>query len=182
MKKPPKNIAYPKAMRDGERPQHKKRPTENEIVELVWKLADPICSSEGMELVYVEYQREPGGRILRIYIDRPGGVALDDCAMISRQIGDILDVHMDSNVPAYHLEVSSPGSQRPLGRLRDFERFKGQKVKLRTKTPMDGQRNFTGVLNGCTNETVHLQIGAFRMDVVYQNIAKAKLVSHNGEN
>jgi ribosome maturation factor RimP len=102
--------------------------------------------------------------------------------MVSRQIGDILDVHMDGNVPPYHLEVSSPGSQRPLGRLEDFVRFRGQRAKIKTRTPINGQRSFTGVLDGCTNEVVHLQIGALQMDILYKNIAKAKLVNHNGEN
>jgi ribosome maturation factor RimP len=180
MKKQSKGTDH-RAKHDSGPLQHPKRPKESDVIQLVWELAEPICTSEGMELVHVEYQREPGGRILRIYIDRPGGVVLDDCAMVSRQIGDILDVHMDSNMPAYHLEVSSPGSQRPLSRLSDFERFKGQKAKIKIKTPIEGQRNFTGVLDGCTKEVVHLQVGALQMDIVYQNIAKAKLVNHNGE-
>ena len=149
---------------------------------MVWQLAEPICISEGMELVYIEYQRESGGRILRVYIDRPEGVVLDDCAVISRQLGDILDVHLDANVPPYNLEVSSPGSERPLGRLVDFERFKGRTAKIRVKEPIDGQRNFKGVLEGLTENTIHLRMAAARMDIIYQNIAKAKLVNHNGEN
>ena len=112
MKKQSKKMAHG-AKSEIDRLQSPKKPKKHEIIQLVWKLAEPICSSEGMELIFVEYQREPGGRILRLYIDRPGGIALDDCAMVSRQIGDILDVHLDSNVPPYHLEVSSPGSQRP---------------------------------------------------------------------
>lgn len=148
----------------------------------MWQLAEPICTSEGLELVYVEYQREAGGRILRIYIDRPDGVVLDDCAAISRQLGDILDVHLDVNVPPYNLEVSSPGSERPLGRLVDFERFVGHTAKIRVKAPVNGQRNLKGVLEGYTNDTVHLRVAAARMDILYQNIAKAKLVNHNGEN
>lgn len=155
---------------------------ESEVVKLVWQLGEPICVSEGMEMVHVEYQRESGGRILRIYIDRPGGVVLDDCAVVSRQLSDILDVHLDENVPPYHLEVSSPGSERPLGRLSDFERFKDFEAKIKLKTPVNGQRNFTGVLDGCTKETVHLRVGTARIDISYQNIAKAKLVNHNGEN
>lgn len=182
MKTQPKNINPSRKKRQNEPPKRPKGPTEQEVVKLVWQLAEPICVSEGMELIHVEYQRESGGRILRIYIDRPGGVVLDDCAAVSRQIGDILDVHLDNNVPPYHLEVSSPGTQRPLGRLGDFERFKGQKAKIRTKTPVAGQRNFQGVLEGCTNDTIHLRVGTAITDIIYQNIAKAKLVNHNGEN
>ncbi len=182
MKRRSKEKAPHGAKRDSARPRHRQRAHEDAIIGLVWELAEPICLSEGMELVYVEYQREPGGRILRIYIDRPGGVALDDCAMVSRQIGDILDVYMPNHAPPYHLEVSSPGTQRPLGRLKDFERFKGCKAKIKLKTSINGQRNFTGILDGSTGETVHLQVGALRMDVRYQDVAKAKLVNHNGEN
>lgn len=182
MKKHIKEISNPKSKRQSEQPQRQKGPKESEIISLVWQLAEPICLSEGIELVHVEYQREAGGRILRVYIDRPGGVALDDCALVSRQLGDILDVHLDDRLPPFNLEVSSPGIERPLGRLSDFERFKGHKAKIRTKTPIEGQRNFSGVLDGCTNDTVHFKVGAARMDVIYQNIAKAKLVNHNGEN
>ena len=168
--------------RGSERPPKQKGPKESVVIESVWQLAEPICLAEGLELVHVEYQRETGGRILRIYIDRPQKVTLDDCAVISRQLSDMLDVYFDSSMPPYTLEVSSPGRQRPLSRLKDFERFKGRKARIRTKTPMDGQRNFLGILEGCRNDIVHLRVGAARIDVIYQNIAKAMLVNHNGEN
>ena len=171
-----------KDRRRSGRLQKQKGPKESVVIESVWQLVEPICIAEGMELVHVEYQRETGGRILRIYIDRPQKVTLDDCAVISRQLSDMLDVYFDSNMPPYTLEVSSPGGQRPLSRLKDFERFKGRKARIRTKTPMDGQRNFLGILEGCGNDIVHLKVGAARIDVIYQNIAKAMLVNHNGEN
>lgn len=182
MKTHSKELKRPKGKHQEEKPQRQKGLKEGAVVELVWQLAEPICQSEGMELVHVEYRREPGGRILRIYIDRAGGVALDDCAVVSRQLSDILDVHLDEKVPAYHLEISSPGSQRPIGRLNDFERFKGQDARIKLKTPIDGRRNFKGVLEGFTKGTVHLRVGTVKMDIDYQNIAKAKLVNHNGEN
>ena len=177
-----KERAKLKSRRNSEPPKKRKGPKESEVVKSVWQLVEPICLSEGMELVQVEYQREPGGRILRIYIDRPGNVTLNDCAVISRQLSDMLDVYLDNSMPPYHLEVSSPGDQRPLSRLKDFERFKGRKARIRIKTPMNGQCNFMGILEGCSNDTVHLKVGTERVDVVYQNIRKAKLVNHNGEN
>lgn len=181
MKTKSKERAKFKGRHSNEPPKKRKGPKESEVVKSVWQLAEPLCLSEGMELVQVEYQREPGGRILRIYIDRPGNVTLNDCTIISRQLSDMLDVYLDNSAPPYHLEVSSPGDQRPLSRLKDFERFKGRKAKIRIKTPMNGQRNFMGILEGCSNDTVHLKVGTEKIDVIYQNIAKAKLVNHNGE-
>ena len=102
--------------------------TANPIVERVWQLAQPLCASEGVELVHVEYQREQGGRTLRLYLDKPGGVTLDDCAGISRHLGDLLDVSLET-AASYRLEVSSPGSKRPLGRLEDFKRFAEDALK-----------------------------------------------------
>jgi ribosome maturation factor RimP len=171
-----------KGRRNNRPPKKSKGPKENEVIKSVWDLAEPLCLSEGMELVQVEYHREPGGRILRIYIDRPGNVTLNDCTVISRQLSDVLDVYLGNNIPPYHLEVSSPGGQRPLSRLKDFERFKGRKARIRIKMPMNGRRNFMGILEGCSNDIVHLKVGTERIDVIYQNIAKAKLVNHNGEN
>jgi ribosome maturation factor RimP len=182
LKTKPKETVKHKDRFNNELPRKRKGPKESEVIKSVWHLAEPLCLSEGMELVHVEYRREPGGRILRIYIDRPGNVTLNDCTIISRQISDMLDVYLDNSMPPYHLEVSSPGSQRPLSRLKDFERFKGRKARIRIKTPMNGQRNFMGILDGCSNETVHLKVGTVKIDVIFQNIVKAKLVNHNGEN
>ncbi|MCP4345909.1 MAG: ribosome maturation factor RimP [Desulfobacterales bacterium] len=121
-------------------------------------IVEPLCEAEGMELVHVEYQRETGGRVLRIYIDGPGGVTLDDCVGISRQLSDLLDVSSEGsgeeNEP-YSLEVSSPGPERPLGKESDFERFKGSMAKIKT-APSDGtdnsrpqkQKTYKGVLLG----------------------------------
>jgi ribosome maturation factor RimP len=75
-------------------------------------LAEPICRDEGLELVYVQYRRESNGRVLRLFIDKTGGVSLDDCTRVSRQLNDILDVNLEDIGP-YHLEVSSPGADRP---------------------------------------------------------------------
>jgi ribosome maturation factor RimP len=146
----------------------------------VWRLAAPLCQAEGVELVQVEYQREHGGLILRLYLDKPGGITLDDCADLSRQLGDLLDVGLD--LPAsYRLEVSSPGLQRPLGKLSDFERFKGCRVKVRTTRPLNGQKNFSGVLNGVSGLDVQLTLDKGLMTIALSNIAKAHLINYNGE-
>ncbi len=111
------------------------------------KLAASLCEAEGVELVHIEYQQETGGRILRLYIDKPGGVTLDDCVIVSRQLGDLLNVKLETE-ETYRLEVSSPGPDRPLGNALDFEKFKGNVAKIKTHQPVDGQKNFKGVLWG----------------------------------
>jgi len=141
---------------------------------LVRALAEPLCASEGLELVHVEYQREANGRILRLYIDKPGGIVLDDCVAVSRQMGDILDVNLDDIGP-YNLEVTSPGPQRPLGKREDFDKFKGSRVKLKSSRPLNGQRNFTGILKGISGGQVTLQIGEEAIVIPYQDISKARL-------
>jgi ribosome maturation factor RimP len=152
----------------------------NPVLGQVWRLAAPLCQSEGMELVQVEYQREHGGLILRLFLDKPGGITLDDCADISRQLGDLLDVGLD--LPAsYRLEVSSPGLQRPLGKLSDFERFKGCRAKIRTTRPLNGQRNFSGILNGVSGLDVGLILDKGPVAIALSDIAKAHLINFNGE-
>lgn len=148
----------------------------NPMVPRVWQLAEPLCLGEGMELVHVEYRREPAGRTLRIYLDKPGGVTLDDCVAISRQLGDILDVGLETEL-SYRMEVSSPGVQRPLGRLDDFERFRGRRAKVRTSRPIQGRKNFTGTLEGVAESSVRLMVSNQTMDIAFTDIVKAHLIN-----
>ena len=143
-------------------------------------LAQPLCESLGFELIHVEFQRESSGRILRLYIDKPGGINLDDCADVSRQLGDILDVNLDEIGP-YHLEVTSPGVERPLAKKKDFEKFKGNRIRIKTNQPVNGQKNFNGILLGISGEQVNLQIGEQTIAIPYQDIFKARLASQIGE-
>ncbi|MCZ7683099.1 MAG: ribosome maturation factor RimP [Sandaracinaceae bacterium] len=126
-------------------------------------VVEPVCRAHGVELVQVALVTEHGQAVLRIVIDRPGsergpgaGVSLADCQAVSRDLGPALDVH-DVVPGAYRLEVSSPGLDRPLVKLRDFERFAGREVKVQTRAPIpDGRggerRNFRGQLLGSTAE------------------------------
>jgi ribosome maturation factor RimP len=152
----------------------------NPVIGRVWRLADPLCRAEGVELVQVEYQREHGGLILRLYLDKQGGITLDDCADISRQLSDILDVGLDLPA-AYRLEVSSPGLQRPLGKWSDFERFKGCRAKVRTNRPLNGQKNFSGILNGVNGLELQLKLDKGPVTIALSDIAKAYLINYNGE-
>lgn len=154
--------------------------TSHPVLEKVWRLAEPLCGAEGVELVQVEYQREHGGLTLRLYLDKPGGITLDDCANISRQLGDILDVGLETQAP-YRLEVSSPGFQRPLGKLSDFERFKGCRAKVRTSRLLDGRKNFTGTLNGVSEDNVQLNLDKKAISIALADIVKAYLINFNGE-
>lgn len=143
-------------------------------------LAAPVCESEGIELVHLEYQRESAGWMMRLYIDKPGGVTLDDCAHISRQMNDLLDVHLEEVGP-YNLEVTSPGPERPLGKVQDYDRFKGKIVKIRTRMPYDGQKNFKGVLMGLSGEQVNLRLGEKTVQIMLKDISKARLTNFSGE-
>ena len=109
--------------------------------EQIWQLAEPLVSSEGMELVMVECLKMPSRWLVRIYMDREGGITVDDCARISNQLGDLLDVH-DVPPGPYTLEVSSPGLDRPLYRDQDFLKYRGSRVRLRLRGEDRGQAEF----------------------------------------
>ena len=148
------------------------------------QLIDPICRAHGVELVDVRYLREPGGAVIRVIIDRevPGlevgsGVSLEDCTAVSRDASSALDVH-DHMLPAggYRLEVSSPGLERPLVKLADFERFAGREVKVKTRTPIDKQRRFRGRLRGVVGGSIALEEGDKVVHIPHGDIAQANLV------
>ena len=99
---------------------------------------------------------------------------MDDCAGVSRQMNDMLDVNLE-NLGPYSLEVTSPGPERPLAKQEDFEKFKGNRVKIKTSRPLNGQKNFSGILMGISGEQVKLQIDEDAIVIPYQDISKARL-------
>jgi ribosome maturation factor RimP len=109
------------------------------------ELAEPVVEAEGMELVLVECLKMKSRWVVRLFLDKEDGITLDDCAVVSNQLGDILDIH-DVPPGAYTLEVSSPGLDRPLDRDRDFLRYRGAEVSVRLDEKLDGSRNFRGKL------------------------------------
>ncbi len=151
------------------------------VVSMAWELADPICNVEGMELIHVEYQREIGGRILRLYVDKPGGITLGDCSLISSQLGDILDLKLETD-DSYSLEISSPGTDRPISRLSDFEKFKGESAKIKIARPINGQKKFKGILSGIIESNIQLKTEKDTISIPYQDIIKARLVNYDGDN
>jgi len=154
--------------------------TEEGILSRVRALVEPLCEYEGLELVHAQYQRESQGRILRLYIDQPNGGTLEDCVHVSRQVGDLLDIEMEDIGP-YDLEVSSPGLNRPLSKETDFERFKGRPARVRTASPINGQRNFRGILAGISEQQVALLIGDETVAIPLEEIKKARLIANDGE-
>jgi ribosome maturation factor RimP len=144
------------------------------IADQVSALAKPVCESEGLELIHVEYQRESGGRILRLYIDKPEGINLDDCVIVSRQMGDIIDVNL-GDIGPFNLEVTSPGPSRPLASTEDFNKYKGNRVKIKTTRSINGQKNFKGILLGISGGQVNLQLDEQIVAIPNQDILKARL-------
>jgi ribosome maturation factor RimP len=140
----------------------------------VIRLVSPVCTAEGLELIQVQYRRESAGRVLRLYIDKPGGIALADCADLSRQVGDLLEVSLETLGP-HSLEVSSPGVERPLVKPEDFDRFKGNRAQVHLERPMDGRKKFTGTLLGMTDGAVRLMVDNREVVLPYGAIARARL-------
>ncbi len=117
------------------------------------ELLEPIVSGFGFELVDVEYVKEAGTWYLRAYIDKPGGITVDDCEAVSRKFSDVLD-EKDYIEDTYIFEVSSPGLGRPLKKEKDFQRSLGEEVEIRTYRPIERQKEFVGELKAYDKESV----------------------------
>ena len=127
-----------------------------EPLERIRQIADRVATSEGMEVVDVEFVGRGRNAVLRIFLDKPGGITLRDCEVVSHQVGAILDVE-DLIETSYTLEVSSPGLDRRLVKPSDYERFAGRKIQVRLKAPHDGRRRFRGRLLGLENDGIRLE-------------------------
>jgi len=134
-------------------------------------LLETTLAGLGYELVDMERTGRSG--LVRVYIDKPGGINLDDCATVSNHLSHVLTVE---NVSYERLEVSSPGLDRPLKKERDFERFAGQKVRVKLRLPQEGQRNFTGVLKQTRAGKVELEVEGKVVAFDLANLDKARLV------
>jgi ribosome maturation factor RimP len=145
-----------------------------EVIEHVHRLVGPVFLSEGLELVEVEYRREARGWVLRLYVDKEGGITLDDCAQISREIGRNLDVE-DFIATPYVLEVSSPGLTRSLKTEKDFMKYRDRLLKVRTNQPVENRRQFTGRLRGVREEGIQIEVDGKVFLVPLSFIAKANL-------
>lgn len=128
------------------------------------ELLQPLVDAHGFELVDVEYVKEAGNWYLRAYIDKPGGIAVDDCEVISRALSDKLDEE-DYIEDSYILEVSSPGLGRPLKKDKDFQRSIGKEIEVRTFRAIDKQKEFTGILKEFNKDSFTIVIRRQRNDV-----------------
>ena len=148
---------------------------KEDIKSQVAELIRPYLAAQGAELVDLEYARPRRGRgILRLFVDRPGGITLAELSRISRVVGDLLDVH-DFIPGPYNLEVSSPGLTRALKQPQDYQRYVGRLVRLTTRAPWEGRQVPSGILKGLKDDQVCLQEGDSLLCIPLSEIARARL-------
>jgi ribosome maturation factor RimP len=138
-----------------------------------------LVISMGYEFVGCELRKLNTGTLLRIYIDATAGITADDCSRVSRQISAMLDVE-DPIQGRYTLEVSSPGLDRPLFEIAHYQKFVGREIKVRLYTPLDGRRNFVGVLLRVEEATISLLVEHTEITMSFSDIEKAKLIPDLG--
>jgi ribosome maturation factor RimP len=138
-------------------------------------LLQPLVEDLGYEFVGLEHRSNPKNPVLVIYIDRPEGIAVEDCERVSREVAALLDV--EDPIPGhYNLEVSSPGLDRPLFTLEQFERFRGEIAQVTLFAPHEGRRKFKGCILGTMNGRLRLDQDGTEVELDPGNIAKARLV------
>jgi len=138
--------------------------------------AEQLAASMGLEIVLVEIKGGSNRSIVRAYIDKPGGVTIEDCERFSKRLSVLLDV--EDWIPfSYTLEISSPGLNRPLVKEADFQRFAGKSARLRTRNPIGGQRNFRGKILEALSGKVGIEVApGRRVDIAVEEIEKANLI------
>ncbi len=134
-------------------------------------LIEKNVSKLGYELVDFEIINR--GELLRIFIDKPSSINIDDCVSVTNQLKHILTVEED--IIFDRLEVSSPGINRVIKKLQDFERFKGEKIKIKTRSPIEERKNFTGTLKGTKKDLVLIEFNNVLVEISLDNIEKARL-------
>ena len=145
------------------------------VSQAVMDLIEPVLSIEGLELVDVEYKKEGKNWVLRIFIDKEGGVTVADCQKVSHLTGDLIEVE-ETIITPYSLEVSSPGLDRVLKREEDFLKFKGRQIRLHSLSPIDNRRKFIGILADFKDQTVFLELDGKLFKIPLRQIGKATLV------
>jgi ribosome maturation factor RimP len=161
-------------------------------MEHVRGIVERVAASRGLEVVDVEFRGGGKSRMLRVFIDKPGGVTHEDCSNVSHEVGTILDVEDAVPGGSYLLEVSSPGLDRKLVRPADYQRFTGSLVKVMTREPVEGSRHFQGRLEGFQQDLLTLDLGvsrktskrgsrseppaSHRVDIELRNVERANLI------
>ena len=144
------------------------------LVDTVRSLAEPVAAQCGCEVWDVEYVREAGAWYLRVYIDKPGGVGIDDCEAVSRALDPVLD-EADPVPGSYVFEVSSAGAERELKRPGDFERFIGEQVEVKHYQPIDGAKSHVGLLRGYDNSDVTVEVNGAERVFKKAQVAQVRL-------
>lgn len=144
------------------------------IKDVITELIQPFLDAEGFELVDVEFVKEGSNKFLRVYVDKEGGIDIDDCGRISEVLSEKLD-EKDPIPDAYFLEVSSPGAERPLKKLADYERALQKQVFVTTYEPVDGDKEFEGKLLSFDGETLVIQTLRKKVSIPYPKVASARL-------
>ena len=144
------------------------------LVDTVRSLAEPVAAQCGCEVWDVEYVREAGAWYLRVYIDKPGGVGIDDCEAVSRALDPVLD-EADPVPGRYVFEVSSAGAERELKRPGDFERFIGEQVEVKHYQPIDGAKSHVGLLRGYDNGDVTVEVNGAERVFKKAQVAQVRL-------
>jgi ribosome maturation factor RimP len=144
------------------------------VEQQIQAVAEPLIDSMGLALVHVECVVHNRQKFVRIYMDKPNGVGLEDCVAVSRELGDLIDIHIEDIGP-YRLEVSSPGPNRPLKTKADFIRFQGERIKIETHDVVEGRRKFTGILEKTNDDSVTIAVDGKSFDVSGSNIMRAIL-------
>jgi len=148
---------------------------EASVESRVREITRRVAEERGLELVHVEFAGGPRSPVVRVFIDKPGGVTHEDCSAVSTHVGTVLDVE-DFIPGAYTLEVSSPGLERGLYEPRDYERFAGKMAKMKTRGAVGGQRNFRGRIVGLEGDDVLFDDKTSgRVRVPFSEVAKANL-------
>ena len=147
--------------------------------ERLTELLEPVIEALGYELVLLEYSPSRGSSMLRLFIDAPGGINVDDCARVSREVSGVLDVE-DPIQGAYQLEVSSPGLDRPLAKVEHYERFIGEQAKIQLLAPREsgtaGRKRFVGKIVGVSTRSVTLDTTDGPVEFEFTEIERARLV------
>lgn len=146
----------------------------SKLTDKIAEIARPVVEEEGCSLWDVEYVREAGTWYLRVFIDRDGGVSIDDCERVSRRLDPILDEE-DPIPDSYVFEVGSAGADRELKRPRDFEQFMGSEVEVKLYRPVDGSKHYTGTLAGYEDGAVSLSTGEKTLRFPKEQVAQVRL-------
>lgn len=146
----------------------------SQIKPVVEELLQPYFAENGFELVDVEYVKEGSNWFLRVFVDKEGGIDIDDCGRISEFLSDRLD-EKDPIPTAYFLEVSSPGAERPLKKVQDYHKAVGEHVFVTTYEPVEGLKEFEGLLQSFDEETVVVEVGKKTYRIPFSKVASARL-------